>query len=271
MIIEGNKINEEVREKLRGHTKGLSLAIIWVGDNPVSLKYIEKKKRFGEDIGVNVEVFKYGSGMMTSELIEEIKSISREYSGLIVQLPLPKQIDSVFALNMIPINKDVDLLSEKSYQNFVEGKSIILPPVVASVKEIFETSGVGDLRGLHAVVVGKGKLVGKPVAAWLASQGVSVDLLGKEAGDLTPFTIKADIIVSGAGVPGLIKTDMVRDGAIVIDVATSDVGGSMVGDVDPAVALKSKIFSPVPGGVGPITVAMLFKNLVTLAKPDIQW
>jgi methylenetetrahydrofolate dehydrogenase (NADP+)/methenyltetrahydrofolate cyclohydrolase len=265
MIIDGNKINQEIKEGLRGHAKGLSLAILWIGDDSVSAKYIEKKKQFGEEIGVRVEVFKYGADMFTSELVEEIKSISKEFSGLIVQLPLPKQIDSVTALSTIPVDKDVDLLSDWAYQKFVEGKSQILPPVVASIKEVFEGNDLKDLKGLHAVVVGKGKLVGKPVSVWLASQGASVDLLGREVADLTPFTKNADIIVSGAGVPNLIKPEMVREGVIILDAATSDVSGKIVGDVDPAVADKAKIFSPVPGGIGPITVAMLFKNLVTLA------
>ena len=268
MIIDGNKINEEIREELRGRAKGLSLAIIWVGDDPVSAKYIEKKKIFGEEIGVRVKVFKYGSDMFTGELIEEIQTISKDFSGIIVQLPLPKQIDGVMAMNTIPIDKDVDLLSEMAYQNFVEGKSLILPPVVASIKEIFEKNDLLDLHGLHAVVVGRGKLVGRPVAVWLTSQGAEVTLLGKDDwADLSVEALaKADIIVSGAGVPGLIKAEMVKNGVVIIDAATSDVSGKIIGDVDPAVADKARIFSPVPGGVGPITVAMLFKNLVTLAK-----
>lgn len=273
MIVDGNKINEEIQESLRGHAGGLSLAIIWVGDNSVSAKYIEKKKKFGEEIGVSVEVFKYGAGMMTSELIEEIKTIARDYSGVIVQLPLPKQIDSVAVLNMIPINKDVDLLSELAYQSFVEGKSPILPPVAASIREIFERNNVRNLDGLHAVVVGRGKLVGRPVATWLASQGAEVKVIGKDSWEDDLFAValaKADIIITGAGVPKLITPDMVREGTIVIDAATSDVAGSIVGDVDPAVAAKARIFSPVPGGVGPITVAMLFKNLVTLAGSNIR-
>lgn len=271
MIIDGNKINGEIKENLRERAKGLSLAIIWVGDDSVSAKYVEKKKLFGEDIGVHVEIFKYSAGIFTSELIEEIKSISKDHSGIIVQLPLPKQIDSAMALSMIPADKDVDLLSDWAYQKFVEGKSPILPPVVASIKEIFERNGVNDLHGLHAVIVGRGKLVGKPAAVWLANQGASVDLLGRDTIDLSPFTKKADIIIAGAGVPNLIKLDMVCDGVIVIDAATSDASGKIVGDVDPAVADKARIFSPVPGGVGPITVAMLFKNLVTLARPGTKW
>lgn len=265
MIIDGNKINEEIKESLRGLAKGLSLAIIWVGDDPVSAKYVEKKKILGEEVGIHVDLFKYGEGIMTSELIEEIKNISRDCSGMIVQLPLPKQIDSVAALNTIPIDKDVDLLSERAYQNFVEGKSKILPPVVASVREIFERNNIRDLHGKRAVIIGRGKLVGRPAAVWLANQGALVDLLGRDTKDLLPFTKNADIIITGAGVPNLIGPEMVRDGVIIIDAATSDVSGKIAGDVDPAVAGKASIFSPVPGGVGPITVAMLFKNLVTLA------
>ncbi len=266
MMVDGKKIRDEIKEELRAKAHGLSLAIIWVGDDPVSAKYVEKKKKFGEEIGVRVEVFKYSSEIFTSELIEEIKTVAREHSGLIVQLPLPKQIDSIMALNSIPADKDVDLLSEYSYKAFLEGQSKILPPVAGAVKEIFERSGFKDLRGMHAVVVGRGKLVGRPVAKWLASQGASVELLGRDTGDVEPFIKKADIIIAGAGVPGLIKPEMIKEGSVVVDAATSDVSGKIVGDVDHGVADKTKLFSPVPGGVGPITVAMLFKNLVILAN-----
>lgn len=267
MLIDGNKINQEIKEELRDKAKGLSLAIIWVGDNPVSAKYIERKKKFGDEIGVQVSVFKYGEGIMTSELAEEIKTISRDYSGIIVQLPLPKNIDVSSVLNNIPINKDVDLLSDKAYQGFIDGKSKILPPVVASIKEILDRNNLGGLEGLNAVVVGAGKLVGRPVAVWLANRGAKVVSITKDSwADLSAVALaKADIIVSGAGVPNLITSNMVRDGVIVIDASTSDVAGSMVGDVELSVADKAKLFSPVPGGVGPITVAMLFKNLMVLS------
>ncbi len=271
MIINGNKINEEIREELRSQAKGLSLAIVWVGDDPVSAKYIEKKKKFGEAIGVGVNVFKYGVGILTGELCTELRKIlDNKPSGIIVQLPLPKNIDTDTILNMLPIDKDVDLLSERAYQDFVDGKSMILPPVVGAIKKIFNIGGpTSDIKGLNVVIVGRGKLVGKPSAVWFARQGAKVDLLGRDTVDLSPFTKKADLIISGAGVPNLIKPDMVRDGVIIIDAATSDVSGQIVGDVDPACAEKAKIFSPVPGGVGTITVAMLFKNLIMLQQQNI--
>ncbi len=279
MIINGNKISEEIKEEIRKSAVGLSLAIVWVGDDPVSAKYIEKKKKFGEDIGVRVDVYKYGIGILTTELITELKDIlAKDPTGIVVQLPLPKNIDSASVLDLLPVDKDVDLLSDWAYKFFTDGRSKILPPVVASIREILNRGGVTDLNGLKAVVVGRGRLVGKPTAAWLVSQGATVDLLGRETVDLTPFTKNADIIVTGAGVPNLIKPDMlaprslggvgIRDGVIIIDAATSDVSGKITGDVDPACALKASIFSPVPGGVGPITVAMLFKNLVILKSQN---
>ena len=273
MIIDGNKINNEIMEELRSRSGGgLSLAIVWVGDDPVSAKYIEKKKRFGEAVGIKVDIFKYGAGILTSELVVELRNIlKRDPSGIIIQLPLPKNIDTALILNMIPENKDVDLLSEKAYQNFVEGKSKILPPVVGSIREILERGGVRDMNGLNVVIVGRGRLVGRPAAAWFKSQGAIVDLLGRDTEDISLFTKKADIVVTGAGVPNLITPDMLAEkshtklgGVVIIDAATSDVSGKIVGDVSKDCAKKSFIFSPVPGGVGPITVAILFKNLTTL-------
>ncbi len=280
MIIDGKKINREIMEELRASLASLSLAIVLVGDDPVTAKYVEKKKKFGEEIGVRVEVFKYGStslttgglGILTGELVTEIKNIlAGNPSGIIVQLPLPKNIDTQMILNILPIDKDVDLLSDAAYQSFVDGKSKILPPVTGAIKEILERGGIKDLHGLNAVIVGRGKLVGRPAAVWFANQGAKVDLLGRDTKDLAPFIKKADIVIAGAGVPNLIKPEMLPEkadtklgGVIIIDAATSDVSGKIVGDVDLACAEKSLIFSPVPGGVGPITVAMLFKNLSIL-------
>ena len=271
MIIDGNKINEEIREELKAKilqakiAGKLSLAVVWVGDDPVTAKYVKKKEEFGKEIGVQVNVYKYGSGIMTSELAEEVRRIlRRDPSGIIVQLPLPNNIDSSEILNMIPINKDVDLLSDRAYQNFVDGKSVVLPPVTGVIKEILERGEVRDLRGLYAVVVGRGRLVGKPAAAWLVNQGARVELLGRDTEDVSVFTKEADIIIAGAGVPKLIKPDMVKSGAIIIDAATTEESGKIVGDVVREAGDSARIFAPVPGGVGPMTVAMLFKNLLML-------
>ena len=284
MIIDGNKINKEIMEELRPRARGLSLAIVWVGDDPISAKYIEKKKQFGEEIGVRVDVFKYSAGILTAKLTGEIKNIlASNPSGIIIQLPLPRQIDTPTILNMLPENKDVDLLSESAYQNFVNGKSKILPPVVASVREVLERGPNLALRlggqGVKVVVVGKGRLVGRPVAAWFRNQGTEVTVIDKEDWGLVTAVealAKADIIVSGAGVPGLIKSEMlalpkrgeegIKNGIVIIDAATSDVLGKIVGDVDPVCVNRAALFSPAPGGLGPITVAMLFKNLLMLAR-----
>ncbi|MBI3633491.1 MAG: bifunctional 5,10-methylenetetrahydrofolate dehydrogenase/5,10-methenyltetrahydrofolate cyclohydrolase [Candidatus Vogelbacteria bacterium] len=277
MIIDGNKIRDEIKEELKEKVKllkHLSLAIVWVGNDTVSAKYVEKKKKFGEEVGIKVDVYKYGDGILTDELINEIKKILRnDPTGIIVQLPLPKHVDSQKVLNMLPVNKDVDLLSDAAYKSFTDGISSVLPPVTGAIKEILDRNKIPGLMGLRAVIVGRGKLVGKPAAVWLESMGARVTLLGRDTTDLSQFTKTADIIITGAGVPNLIKPEMLPDkgttklgGVVIIDAATSDVSGKIVGDVDPACADKSLIFSPVPGGVGPITVAMLFKNLVTLAS-----
>ena len=276
MIIDGNKIRDEIKEELKEKVKLLknpNLTIVWVGNDPVSAKYVEKKKKFGEEVGIKVDLYKYGEGILTTELIDEIRKIlNKDPSGIIVQLPLPKHIDTENVLSILPISKDVDLLSEAAYKSFTDGISLILPPVTGAIKEILDRNKIPGLMGLKAVIVGRGKLVGKPAAIWLESMGARVNLLGRDTLDLSQFTKTADIIITGAGVPDLIKPEMLPEksatklgGVIIIDAATSDVSGKITGDVDPACAEKALIFSPVPGGVGPITVAMLFKNLVTLA------
>lgn len=277
MIIDGNKIKEEIKQELRQKVVRLgnkiSLGVIWVGENPVSGRYIRMKKVFGEEIGITVNVYKFPDSVGAEELIKKVKEISGKESGIIIQLPLPATLDSKLVLSAIPSGKDVDLLSEKIYADFENGMSKILPPVVGAIKEILEQSGITEdqISGLDVVLVGRGKLVGKPAAVWFKNLGANVILLGRDTKDISEFTKTADVIISGAGVPGIIKPEMLPEksetkfgGVILIDASTSDVGGKLEGDADPTCVEKCSIFSPVPGGVGPITVAMLFKNLLTL-------
>ncbi len=271
MIIDGKKLSGEIKSSLREEVLKFGLAIrlvvVSVGADPVTKKFLEQKKQFGADIGVAVDVCNFATTTSAAEIIQKISEVSRQadVGGIIVQLPLPLAINTSELLDAIPFNKDPDMLSRKSTELLAAGSYAMLPPVVGAVRHIMETQHIA-LSGKQAVVIGRGRLVGLPVALWLAGQGATVATLDKYTKNIQDFTRAADIIVSGAGKGGLITSDMVREGATIIDCGTSELYGRIVGDVEKTVAEKAAFFSPVPGGVGPLTVAMLFSNLLALAK-----
>ena len=270
MIIDGNKIAEEIKSGLAAEISGggmkLSLDIVQVGNDPVSAKFIKRKENFAGDIGVETKLHNFPEEISTENLCRKIKEIcdTKEKRGIIVQLPLPAHINTQDVLNVIPPEKDVDVLSAAATGYFTVGGDI-LPPVADAAKEILDRSDF-KTKGKNAVVIGAGILVGKPSAIWLINQGASVSVLRSHTADIAKYTIEADIIISGVGKPGLIMPEMVKEGVIVIDAGTSFKNGKLAGDVCESVSKKASIFTPVPGGVGPLTVAMVFKNLIKLSK-----
>lgn len=257
MIVDGRALRDEIGEELRtkgraGLLRSPNMAVILVGNDPVSRAFVRIKKKFAERIGAGFEVIELPESVSTDEVLAVMSSVVAD--GLVVQLPLPPQIDTEKVLAAIPPEKDVDALGRRP---------IVIPPVAGAVEEILVRNDI-DVRGMKAVVVGKGRLVGLPVGAWLESEGAEVKYADKSTENLFALTRTADILVTGAGVPGLITPKMLKDGAIVIDAATSESSGKVVGDCEPECAEKAKLFTPVPGGVGPVTVAVLFKNLFDL-------
>ncbi|RJQ31321.1 bifunctional 5,10-methylenetetrahydrofolate dehydrogenase/5,10-methenyltetrahydrofolate cyclohydrolase [Candidatus Parcubacteria bacterium] len=269
MIIDGNQIANEIKNELRVRVSGrnLKLAIIKVGQNKATDIFVERKLRFGKDIGVETEVFALGEDVGENDLCQKISEINKgNVNGIILQLPLPKGVNIQPALDRISPEKDIDALSSTLSGRFIAGETTVLPPVVGAVKIILEKGGINinDLKEKTVAIIGCGSLVGRPAALWFMNNGSTVSVLNSHTRDLKRLTTEADIIVSGAGKPGLIKPDMIKEGAIIIDAATAECDGRLVGDADPEVAKKAAVFTPVPGGVGPITVAMVFKNLVDL-------
>ena len=260
MIIDGRQIAENLKQEITEsiEDKGLVLAVILVGDDSASQKFVKQKKKFGEEIGVEVRVQEYEADITEEDLAAEIEKLANknDIDGIVVQLPLPKHINTSKILDLIPAQKDVDALTENAS---------VLPPVTGAIKEIIERCHV-ELEGKRIMVVGKGKLVGRPTAIWLAQEGYDVEVLDRSTKVIEDKLRSADVIISGIGVSKFIKPDMVKSGAVLIDGGTSEDGGAIAGDADPACAEKCSLFTPVPGGVGPITVAMLFKNLTILAK-----
>lgn len=271
MIIDGKKLAEEIKTELKTEVlklgKNIRLAVVQAGEDKVTEKFLEQKKRFGKEIRADVRVYDLPEDITTNKLREKLAEIVhiKENTGVIVQLPLPKQINTQYILDGIIPEKDPDMLSSKSVGLFSSGRSKILPPVVGAIKHIFDKNNV-EVKGKKVTVLGAGRLVGKPVAAWLIGQGAAVTVIDENTADPTLHTMDADIIISGVGEPNLIGPQMVKRGVVAVDCGTSEEAGKLLGDFDPKVAEKASLFTPVPGGVGPLTVAMLFKNLVELTK-----
>ncbi len=271
MIVDGRKIAQkilnELRIKIKENKKSLRLAAVLVGDNQELKKFIELKKKAAEEIGIDFKIHEFPENITNNKLREELNRIVKVKTthGVIIELPLPGHLNTQYLLNTIPEEKDVDVLSEKSQGKFFSGKSKILPPSVEAVKQIFEEYKI-EPKGKTAAVFGYGLLVGKLVSHWLIQQGATVSIITEYTKEPEKFSKEADIIISGVGKENLITVDMVKEGATVIDfgkdVDFSAPGGSAMGGE--AVSKKAGLITPPTGGVGPIVVAAVLKNLVDL-------
>jgi methylenetetrahydrofolate dehydrogenase (NADP+)/methenyltetrahydrofolate cyclohydrolase len=263
MLVSGQKIKNRIKEHLKHlalSSSSKSLAIFYIGQNEVISKYVDLKKSLGKEIGVSVDILRFDEKIPEDDLLDEISLANKKYSGIIVQLPLPKHLNENKILNAIDKNLDVDMLTSESLEDFKNGKTKKLPPVVSAVKEILEETKT-SLKGKKILVVGSGRLVGGPIALWLSREGISFDVSDLSTNNLYERLLDADIIISGAGVPLLIKPEMIKEGVVLIDAGTSTSNGKILGDIDPLCQTKASIASLVPGGVGPVTVVSLFRNL----------
>jgi methylenetetrahydrofolate dehydrogenase (NADP+) / methenyltetrahydrofolate cyclohydrolase len=265
MIIDGRAIAKDILASTKVEASRLATApsflALAVQPSFATRSYLAMKQRQASQVGIRMEVMTYEEAT-TAQLIEVIQAAIED--AVIVQLPLPDSINTRAVLDAIPVAKDADALSSET--------RVIHPerhPVASAIREVLTRNGI-DPQGQQATVVGNGWLVGSPAAAWLASVGAAVTTVTREQGDLHAALMDADIVVSGAGSPGLIGKQDVKPGAVVIDIGTSELGGTLTGDVQPEVAEVASVFTPVPGGVGPITVAFLLKNVVALAADRIE-
>ncbi|MFH1037032.1 MAG: bifunctional 5,10-methylenetetrahydrofolate dehydrogenase/5,10-methenyltetrahydrofolate cyclohydrolase [Patescibacteria group bacterium] len=272
-ILDGKILSEKIFRRLRNEVKKSifkpSLAVILVGDNLVSKLYIKQKEKACENIGISFRLFQFPFKISTEKLKKEVKEIAEDQdnSGVIIQLPLPKNIDTQDILDIIPPGKDVDVLSEKSLGNFYTGDKedfSVLPPVVEAISHFLKEYSI-KIEGKNIVLVGAGRLVGKPLAVWFAQKNVNLSVVNESTKNISDFTKKADILISGVGKANLIKGNIIKKGAVIFDVGSSIKNGKTAGDVDfGSVSKKAGYITPVPGGVGPVTVACLLENLVRL-------
>ena len=261
MIIDGRKIAEDIRDKLTENVSvsGASPRLVVFTYSPTfeTKKFLGIKKKMADKIGIELSVVEFDESSNTEGCVAQIREAVDTSDGIIVQLPFPKNIDESAIISAIPKTHDVDAFNIKDEE--------VLPPVLGAVVEILERNDI-DVCNKKCVVVGAGKLVGAPVAEWLKEAGANLTILTGKDADISDATKEAEIIILGAGHPNLLTPDMISDGVIIIDAGTSESGGKLAGDADGACAEKASLFTPVPGGVGPITVAVLFRNLLILSK-----
>ncbi|MBU0723251.1 bifunctional 5,10-methylenetetrahydrofolate dehydrogenase/5,10-methenyltetrahydrofolate cyclohydrolase [Patescibacteria group bacterium] len=270
MIVDGKKIAGEIKKELKKQMSALdyvpTLAIVMVGDDYSSKQFVNLKKYFAEDIGISIQLICLPEeNTNTNILVDIIRKLNEnnDISGIVVQLPLPLHIDTQMVLNSISANKDVDLLGALALEKFNKWESQILPPVIGAFDKILKHKDI-EIKNKKVVIVGRGALVGEPAATWFSQMGADVSVADKSIKDISIITRKADILVLGAGSPGLITSNMIKTGVVLLDAGTSEVSGKLLGDADITCASKCSVFTPIPGGVGPITVAIIFENLLKL-------
>jgi methylenetetrahydrofolate dehydrogenase (NADP+)/methenyltetrahydrofolate cyclohydrolase len=267
VILDGQKLSlkllDSIKKEIDEKKLKLKLAVVLVGKNSVSNSYINKKQEASSNVGIDFEFFSFKEDINEEKLKEEIKKISNteDISGVVIQLPLPKKFNTQEILNLIPIEKDPDVLSENAFNRFLNNQTDVFPPVVEAVKYLLEEYNI-DIKGKKIALVGKGRLVGRPLAVWLKNLGADFSIIDRSIEDIASVTKEADMIISGAGSAGIIKSDMVKDGAILIDAGTSSEDGEVKGDIDKSAYEKASYVAPVPGGVGPMTVSCLLENIL---------
>lgn len=271
-IIDGTKISLELRKKVKDLIEKENitptLAVIQVGDNKASNVYIKNKKKACEDVGINFEHIKFNDTISQDLVIAEIKRLNNDISvnGILVQLPLPLGFDEGKIINTIDPVKDVDGLTYQNVGNLVLENDCLIPCTPLGVMELLKAYNV-DLTSKNVCLVGRSNLVGKPLIQLLLQNNATLSICHSKSLGIKSYTKKADVLIVAVGHPNLITKDMVKEGAIIIDVGINKEGNILCGDVCfDEVSKKASLITPVPGGVGPMTVSCLLKNVVKAYK-----
>jgi methylenetetrahydrofolate dehydrogenase (NADP+) / methenyltetrahydrofolate cyclohydrolase len=276
MIIDGKKVAADLRGELKKKVVELKskynaspgLTVILVGEDPPSKIYVRNKEKFAIEVGINSEVIKYPADLEEKVLLDKIKELNKndKVSGILVQLPLPKHINKRKVIETIDYRKDVDGFHPMNVGNLSSGYGSSIPctPLGCSLllKQVDK-----NLNGKHAVVIGRSNLNGKPMTQLLLKENCTVTITHSKTKDLKIECLRADIIIAAVGIPKLVKGSWIKKGAIVIDVGINKTDSGLVGDVDfDEVSKVAKAITPVPGGVGPMTIACLLNNTVECFK-----
>lgn len=267
-LLDGKKLAKKIINQLKKEFKLLpptKLVVVMVGADSASKSFVKQKQKTAQDLGVEFETIRLSSKISTSSLAKKILKLARDktITGIIIQLPLPKHINEEKIIKLIPAEKDVDALNTNK---------LVDPPAASGIIKLINFYKI-KLQNKTIVIVGKGRLVGKPLVKLLKKTKQNIKLITCDINtkDLKKQTLKADILVSATGTPCLITKNMIKKKTIVIDAGFSKIKGKIVGDVDfKGVKNKASYITPNPGGVGPVTVAMLFSNLAKLKKLEIN-
>lgn len=277
-IIDGRAVAGEACIEIKARVKAVCdkgvqpcLAVVLVGDNPASKAYVGMKEKKAAELGIKTVGHKLPAETSEEDLISLIKQMNADASihGILVQLPLPKHISEDNVLMNISAAKDVDGLHPENAGMLLTGREGFIPCTPKGCVKLIESTGM-DITGKHCVVIGRSNIVGKPAALLMLAKNATVTMCHSRTKDLAEFTRAADILISAVGVPNLVTADMIKPGAVVIDVAQCRVDGAWRGDVDFEGALEvASHITPVPGGVGPMTIAMLMENTVEAAEKTL--
>ncbi len=275
-IIDGKAVSAKVKEQVRKEAETLrekgieiGLAVVIVGDNPASRVYVNNKKKACAEVGFNSYEYALPEETTEAELLELVEKLNNDdkVNGILVQLPLPKQINENAIINAIRPEKDVDAFHPENVGHIMIGDFSFLPCTPAGVMELIAETGV-DVCGKNCVVIGRSNIVGKPMAMLLLHKNGTVTICHSRTKNLEEICSNADILVAAVGKAGFVTPDMVKAGAVVIDVGMNrNAEGKLCGDVDYTACFdKAGYITPVPGGFGPMTIAMLMRNTLTAAK-----
>lgn len=275
-ILDGKAVSAAVKQEVRAEVEALregglqvGLAVIIVGDNPASRTYVNNKKKACAEAGIHSEEYALPASTTMDELLALIDELNHKDSihGILCQLPLPEGLDEKAVIAAIAPEKDVDAFSAQNVGHIMIGDYSFLPCTPAGIMEMLKYYNI-PIAGKECVVIGRSNIVGKPMAMLLLQQNGTVTICHSKTQNLAEVTRRADILVAAVGIPHFVKADMVKNGAVVVDVGMDrDENGKLCGDVDfAAVEPKASYITPVPGGVGPMTIATLLKNTVTAAK-----
>lgn len=268
MIIEGKQRAREIIEMLkkRPAPKGI-FAVILVGNDPSSVSFIKQKEKVAKEFGVDFRLYTFPDSSTNDALRHAVGELAQKKSvaSILIQLPLPEKINRHYVLNVVPREKDVDVLGERALGAFYVGRNRVFPTAVATLKKIIENEKI-DISKMSVAVLGAGLLVGSPISIWLKDKVKELTVFTENSGDVTSKLNNFDLIISGVGKGYLFNSSQLKKDAIVIDFGYDVLNGKLVGDFDPNNAPESLKYTPTPGGTGPILVASLFENFFTLTE-----
>lgn len=275
-ILDGKKCSQAIYKQLIPRINHLkeqginpSLSVILVGNNPASSVYVSNKEKKAQELGIDIQVIKLEDSITEQELVQIIQKLNTDNTihGILVQSPLPKHIDAKKIIATISPNKDVDGFHPLNIGNLMENNLTLVPCTPYGIIELLKFYDI-DISSKHCVVIGRSSIVGKPISTLLLHDDATVTICHSKTKNISNILKLADIIIVAVGQAYYLKDDMINENGVLIDVGMNRIASGLVGDIDPKCYEKAKCYTPVPGGVGPMTIAMLMQQVVSIAENE---